>query len=307
MALILKPAQHVLKPIKVLAYGPTYSGKTLSLLYIAAGIVMSKRKCTEKEAWKHVVLIDTEIGRGALHNKIGPYNYLRIDPPYQTEKLVSMLNELNLMDNVDVIITDSLTHFWTKDGGILDQKAAKDKQGGNSYTNWQEYTGKFNEMIDAILSSPKHILTTARAKSDTALETNEKGKSVPRTYGLKPELRDGIEFEFDIVFNVDKLSHDLIVDKGIPGLPPVFPMATPATGIEIFDYFNADAVIPEVTEADVIERIKKIIITNKRIPFVQLKLSGRKLDELTMDQLLVLETELKEDILKGQVKNPSTK
>ena len=54
-------------------------------------------------------------------------------------------------------------------------------------------------MIDAILASPKHILTTARAKTDTALVENEKGKKVPVTYGLKPELVTLIYF--DIAFH----------------------------------------------------------------------------------------------------------
>jgi hypothetical protein len=303
MPIVLQSAVKILKPIKVMSYGPTYSGKTLSSLYLAVGAVMNIRKCTEAEAYKHIVLIDTEFGRGALYNKIGLYNYLKIDPPYFTEKLVTMLAELNTMEQVDVIIIDSITHFWVKEGGILDQKAMKDKLGGNSYTNWQDFTTKFNKMIDSILSSPKHIFVTARAKTDTALITGENGKATPKSYGLKPELRDNVEYDFDIVFNIDKISHNLIVDKGIPGLKPVYEMATPKTGQEIFDLFTADATLPTRSKVEIANSLRQIAKTNDMIPFVQLELRGRKLEDLNEDELKSIEAILLNNIKKMQVKN----
>lgn len=302
MALILQAATKILKPLKVLSYGPTYSGKTLSSLYLAVGLVMKIRNCTEAEAYKHIVMIDTEFGRGALYNKIGLYNYLRIDPPYYTEKLVDMINQLNAMEQVDVIIIDSLTHFWVKEGGILDQKAAKDKLGGNSYTNWQDFTTKFNKMIDSILTSPKHIFTTARAKTDTALVTGDNGKATPKSYGLKPELRDNVEYDFDIVFNIDKQSHNLIVDKGVPGLKPVYEIATVEIGKEIYSLFSADSVVPTRSKMDIADSIRSIAKANTMIPFVQLELRGRKLEDLEESDMLSLEKSLLDNVKKMQAK-----
>lgn len=302
MPLILQAAVKTVKPLKVLSYGPTYSGKTLSSLYLAVGLVMKIRNCTEAEAYKHIVLIDTEFGRGALYNKIGLYNYLKIDPPYYTEKLVDLIEQLNSMEQVDVIIADSLTHFWVKEGGILDQKAAKDKLGGNSYTNWQDFTAKFNKMVDTILASPKHIFATARAKTDTALVTGENGKATPKSYGLKPELRDNVEYDFDIVFNIDKQTHNLIVDKGVPGLKPLYEIATPEIGQQIYGLFNADAVVAQRTKKDIAEDLRSIAKTNNMIPFVQLELRGRKLEDLEQTELLALETTLINQVKKLQIK-----
>jgi thymidine kinase len=302
MALVLQAATKILKPLKVLSYGPTYSGKTLSSLYLAVGLVMKIRKCSEADAYKHIVMIDTEFGRGALYNKIGLYNYLRIDPPYYTEKLVDMITQLNAMDQVDVIIIDSLTHFWVKEGGILDQKAAKDKLGGNSYTNWQDFTAKFNRMIDTILTSQKHIFTTARAKTDTALVTGDNGKATPKSYGLKPELRDNVEYDFDIVFNIDKQSHNLIVDKGVPGLKPVYEIATVDVGQEIYSLFSADSVVPARTKLDIADSIRSIAKANTMIPFVQLELRGRKLEDLEESDMLSLEKALLDNVKKMQSK-----
>lgn len=302
MNILLQPAVKVLKSIKLLSYGPSYSGKTMSSLLLAVGIVMGMNQCTEAEAYKRIVLLDTEYGRGALYHQLGAYNYIRIDPPYDTNQLAALVKELSSRAEIDVIIIDSLTHYWAKEGGILDQKSELDKKGGNSFTNWQGLTAVFNKALDSILSSPKHVLITARAKSDTMLVTNEKGKAVPKTYGLKPELREGIEYEFDIVFNVDKETHSLIVDKGIPRMELYYPEATPVMGQMLYDLFTADAVIPVRSLTDVQEAIRVMARTHNLVTFTQLALAGRSLDKLSMDELLELETKMTAEVRRLQTK-----
>jgi hypothetical protein len=299
----MQQAVQLAKPIKLLIYGPTFAGKTFSSLKIAVGIVMKKRGCTEDEAYKHIMLYDTEYGRGALYGKMGPYYYIAKEPPYTTESLMQDIIELNALPEIDVIIIDSLTHYWSKDGGILDQKAAKDKQGGNSYTNWQEFTAKFNKMLDALLASSKHIIVTARAKSDTTLTVDSvTNKSVPKTFGLKPELRDGIEFEFDVVLNIDKSTHTLLVDKGAPYMERVYDPATPLFGQMLYDVFMSQAIAQTRSAGELMTNLRKMAKDNNMISFMQLILSGRKLDDLSMDELVKIETDLITEIKKQQPK-----
>lgn len=302
MALVLQPAVKILKPLKMLLYGPTNSGKTLSALKLALGFIMQKRGCTEAEAYKHILLIDTEYQRGALYSKLGPYNYVSITAPYDTTKLTKIILEADSIDQIDVIIGDSLTHFWVKEGGILDKKTQKDKLGGNTYTNWLEFTAIFNNMLDVILASPKIFIGTARAVSDTVLVEDDKGKMKPKTFGLKPEIRAGIEYEFDIVFSIDKNTHTLITEKGVPGLAPMFDIATPEVGQHIYDLFVADGVLPTRTIDDIQNNIRALSVKHNLITFVQLKLSGRKLDELTEDELIQLENEMLQEIKNKQIK-----
>lgn len=301
--LVLTKAQKILKPLKCFLYGPTFSGKTYTSLMLANGIVQEIRQCPTEDAWKHILFIDTEYGRGALYSNIGEYYYHSITAPYTTEKLIDVILQANTMDEIDVIIIDSLSHFWVKKGGILDAKAQEDKKGGNSYTNWQEYTMKFNEMIDVLLESPKHMFMTARAKSDTVLVENAKGKMEPRTFGLKPEIRDGFEFECDITFNVDKPTHSLIAEKSIPGMAPVYDPATVDLGKEIYNMHIKDAKLYKRTDEDIKASIRSLSQTNKSlIQFVQLRLSGRKLDEVDDQFLLQLETDLINEVKKNQTK-----
>ena len=46
-----------------------------------------------------------------------------------------------------------------------------------------------------------------RSKMDYVVETNDKGKSVPKKVGLAPVQREGMDYEFDIVFDLD-LNHN---------------------------------------------------------------------------------------------------
>jgi len=298
----LKPAVSYIKPLKLLMYGPTYAGKTWNGLKIALGIVMKIRGCTEAEAYKHIIMLDSENKRGALYAYMGPYNYKEIEPPFLAEKITNEIDLLNDVNQIDVILIDSLTHYWSKTGGILDRKAKKDAKGGNGYTNWQEFTAIFSEMIDTILQSPKVVIATTRSKNDTVMEANDKNKMVPRTYGLKPDLRDDIDYDFDIVFNVDKQSHNLIMEKGVPGIKNVYEVDGPEIGMELYDLFNAGAVPAPRTAQDVVDTIKRLVRTNNKVQFVQLKLSGKKLDDLELKPLLALEKELLAEIKKDQLK-----
>ena len=298
----LKPAVKYVKPMKMLFFGPQDSGKTLSSLYIAAGIVMEKRKCTLEESWKHIAMIDSEYGRGTLYAHIGPFNYFEIKAPYTCDKLIDLIHWLDAQLEIDVILPDSLTHYWTKSGGILDRKAAKDAKGGNSYTNWQEFSGEFSTLIDALLGSPKHILCTSRSKNDTVLLPNEKGKMVPTTMGLKADLRDGVDYDFDVVFNVEKQTHDLLKEKGVPGMPDVYAMATPETGVELYKLFSTDAVVPPRTPDNIMDSIRRLAKEHDKVQFMMLELSGKKLDVLNEKELIALEKKLIKEIKSGQLK-----
>ena len=67
-------------------------------------------------------------------------------------------------------------------------------------------------MLDAILGYPGHVIVTMRTKTEWVMETNARGKQQPTRVGTKAEQRDGIEFEFDVVGEMD-LEHTLVVSK----------------------------------------------------------------------------------------------
>jgi hypothetical protein len=50
------------------------------------------------------------------------------------------------------------------------------------------------------------------------IEENERGKKVPRKVGMKPEQREGIEYEFDVVADLDYDNTLTVTKTRIPAL-----------------------------------------------------------------------------------------
>ena len=67
-------------------------------------------------------------------------------------------------------------------------------------------------MVDALVSYPGHVIVTMRSKTDYIVEEDSRGKKVPRKVGMKPEQREGLEYEFDIVGSLD-WENNLLVTK----------------------------------------------------------------------------------------------
>lgn len=171
--------------------GPTGSGKTMSALRLAFGI------------GGKVGIIDTENGSADLYADTGEYDVITLEKPYT---VLSYREAIAAFEDAryDVIIIDSLSHAWAGSGGLLDKSGQAQKRGANSFTAWRELTPEHNALVEAMLTSPAHIIATMRVKMEYVLETNEKGKQVPRKVGLQPVQRDGLEYEFTLVMDVDE-------------------------------------------------------------------------------------------------------
>jgi hypothetical protein len=186
--------------LRMALIGPSGSGKTYSALAIASGI------------GKRVAVIDTERGSASKYAGIFEFDTLELDV-FAPQTYVQAIQAADAA-GYDVLVIDSLSHAWFGKDGALEQvdKAAKRSNSQNSFTAWREVTPHHNAMIDAILQCRCHVIVTMRAKTEYVMEVNEKGKSVPRKVGLAPVQRDGLEYEFDIVADMN-LDNDLIVSK----------------------------------------------------------------------------------------------
>jgi hypothetical protein len=58
-------------------------------------------------------------------------------------------------------------------------------------------------MVDAILRHPGHIVYTMRSKTEYALVDGANGKKTVQKLGMAPVQRDGIEYEFTLMMDVD--------------------------------------------------------------------------------------------------------
>lgn len=114
------------------------------------------------------------------------------------------------VERYDVLVIDSLSHAWAGAGGALE---LKDKVGDkNSFTAWKTITPMHNQMIEAILRSPCHVIVTMRSKTEYILEPGANGKMQPRKVGTTPVQRAGMEYEFDLYGSIDQ-DHILNITK----------------------------------------------------------------------------------------------
>jgi hypothetical protein len=189
--------------IKMALQGPSGAGKTMSALLIAQGLCGS---------WDHIAVIDTENHSADLYAHLGPYQVLSIGMPFSPEKYTEAL-QICIHAGMEVIIVDSISHEWEGSGGILDIHG---RMQGNSFTNWASVTPRHNAFVQAILQSPVHIIGTIRSKQDYVL-SEKNGKMVPEKVGMKGVTKDGMDYEFTLVLDMN-VKHYATASKDRTGL-----------------------------------------------------------------------------------------
>lgn len=183
---MFKKACKKKQKLRLLIEGASGSGKTYSALLIA------------KALGKKIALIDTEKGSASLYDKLADFDTCELSAPFTPEKYITAINEAETQ-GYDVLIIDSITHEWSGKGGCLDLQAAL----GGRYQDWAKVTPRHNAFIEAILQSKLHIIATARTKTDYETSNNN-GKMKVEKVGLKTEQRDGLDFEFTLVFRLNE-------------------------------------------------------------------------------------------------------
>jgi nucleoside-triphosphatase THEP1 len=187
-------AEKKKQKLRLALTGPSGSGKTYSALTMAFGIFGKDAK---------VCVIDTEHGSAELYSDKFPEYYVsQFSPPYAPEAYIKRIKEAEAF-GADVIIIDSISHEWNGQGGCLEQvdTVTKTSNSKNSYTSWKDVTPKHQAFVDAILASKCHIIATMRAKQEYAL-VEKNGKKVPEKIGLAPIQREGMDYEFTLVFDL---------------------------------------------------------------------------------------------------------
>ncbi|MGW4720731.1 AAA family ATPase, partial [Nocardia sp. NPDC004260] len=160
---------------------------------------------------ENVAVIDTERGSASKYVGRNGWHFKTMKPAsYSPLSLVDHLGKA-AGAGFDVVIIDSLSHYWMGTDGMLEQVDRRSVKSKFS-SGWKDVGPEEKRMLDAILAFPGHIIATLRVKTEYVLEVGDNGKQVPRRVGLKPVQRDGIEHEFDLVGDLD-LSNTLTVSK----------------------------------------------------------------------------------------------
>lgn len=179
--------------------GPSGSGKTYTSLMIAS------------ELGGRIAVIDTEHGSASKYADIYSFDTLHLDR-YSPQILIDALAAASVA-GYEVVVVDSLSHFWMGTDGMLEQvdRAAK-RSGGHGMSGWKEMRPVERQMVESLLAYPGHVICTLRVKSDWVEGENARGRKQMIKVGTKAEQREGLEYEFDLVASMD-LNNELTVVK----------------------------------------------------------------------------------------------
>lgn len=236
MTIAFKPATREASYARIALSGPSGSGKTYTALTLAHSL--SER----------VAVIDTERGSASKYVGLNGWKFDTVQPDsFSPRSLVELLGAAAGGD-YGCVVVDSLSHYWMGVDGMLEQ-ADRHAVRGNTFAGWKEVRPDERRMIDALVAYPGHVIATLRVKTDYVLEENERGKKVPRKVGLKPEQREGLDYEFDLVGELDHDNTLTVAKSRIHTLAKaVVPMPGEEFAAQIRDWLSDGVQVPTVGE-----------------------------------------------------------
>lgn len=184
--------------------GPAGSGKSYTALRFAHALTAAYGG--------RIAFVDTERGSASKYVGEAPdgvpfaFDVLNLTV-FSPEKYTEAIHAAGRL-GYSVLVVDSLSHAWEGQGGALELKA----KAGESWSAWRQVTPIHNRMVDAILQSPCHVITTMRSRMEYVQDTDDRGRVTIRKVGLSPIQRPGMEYEFDLVCDID-WAHILTVSK----------------------------------------------------------------------------------------------
>lgn len=224
MANPFRRASKVQLKLRMALIGPAGSGKTYSALNIG------------QHLGEKIAVVDTEHGSASKYAGLFAFDVLELGS-FHPQMYIDAISAAE-QAGYGVLIIDSLSHAWMgKDGALeLVDKAAKRSPSGNSFAAWRDVTPLHNKLIEAMLAAKLHLIVTMRSKMEYVQDKDDKGRTVIRKVGLQPVQRDGLEYEFDVVADLDT-DNTLIVGK--TRCPQLTGVVLPKPGKDIADTLKA--------------------------------------------------------------------
>lgn len=175
--------------------GPPGSGKTMTALLIGQRLADSGQ----------MGLVDTERGSALTYAPVpgrpdlGGIEFLHLPMDnYDPRNLIEACRAAAAA-RLPVLIVDSWSLFYNGKGGLLqivDQAGAAPGSGG-TFGGWRKGTPIEQDMLEALLNYPGHVICTMRTKGDYSIE----GKKVTKL-GVKPIQREGVDYELGVIVDM---------------------------------------------------------------------------------------------------------
>lgn len=196
----IKPATRTGVKALVGFFGRSGSGKTMSALLFARGLVGPAGR---------IVMIDTETGRGSLFADIipGGYSVIDLEPPFSPERYAEAIEEAEKA--ADCIVVDSMSHEWSGEGGVLDLQEAEFERMGSrdaaKLASWIKPKIAHKRMVGRLLRARCALICCLRGEERTKVIKDEAGRTKVVTDDFSTPLFDS-RFIFEMLLSIETLN-----------------------------------------------------------------------------------------------------
>lgn len=200
--------------------GPSSSGKTLSALRLARGILGGD---------DGIFMVDTEANRG-LHYACAPgeatgpflfnFQHCAMSPPFSPSAYREVLGE-GVKAGARVMVVDSMSHLHEGEGGVLEMHESElARLAGNDFGKrermkfaaWIGPKSENGKLVNWILQQKCNFIFCFRAKDKMKLIKNAQGKMEPVQLGWTPICSDRFEYEMTTLLMLPPTA------RGVPDL-----------------------------------------------------------------------------------------
>jgi hypothetical protein len=194
--MLLKPAINEMCYLKLALYGEAGSGKTFTASSIAIGLnqfIKSK---------KPISFADTETGSDFV---LPRFNAAKIDLLVaKTRAFQDLLIIVDEAEKVsDVLITDSITHFWNE---LVDAYVQKNELKRLRLKDWIPLKKTWREFTDKFINSRLHIILCGRSADKwEEVEDEEDGAKELKKVGTKLRAETQLSYEPSLLIELEAI------------------------------------------------------------------------------------------------------
>lgn len=197
-------ARRRYRPARIIICGIPSAGKSWAALHLMRGLVGNKGRFS---------VFDTDFDAGELYGDLMSFNVVPL-AEFRPQDVPDMM-ATKAAEGYDGVIIDSLSDFWSGNGGELDQvdRLSKEKYKNNSQPAWKEVGQYRQDMLDATRYCGMHFIGTMLLKPETVTYKDERsGKMVTEKVGMKPDQKEFLERHYDVVLSVNQ-RHEIFCER----------------------------------------------------------------------------------------------
>ena len=232
--------------LKIILSSASGGGKTRSSLALAAGLIdvppnqEAAKLRTYASSWEDVAVVDAENDSALYYTQtahdqreaglleIGAFTHVPFLPPYHPQRWIKII-DLCVAKKKKVIVLDGASYEWNGVGGCLDWH----RDLGGQAQHWKTVSPVHTDFINKIRYCPVPVIVCLRENTEVVIEkivgTDGREKTNVRKVGLKPQQRDGFDYEVDIHLSIDQQTHAATAAKDRTGLLQPMPPAVITT------------------------------------------------------------------------------